>query len=93
MPTLFVAMPDEEAKPCPLRVDVKHYSRKEGKNLTLWIREIEMAMRSGLISLEHQRVSLAIFKLDGRAREGTLTCGTSFDLAFPTWDSLKLDLL
>ena len=69
MLTPFVAILDEEEKPRPLRVDVKHYSGKEGENLTLWIREIEMAMRSGLIPLEQQRVSLAISKLDGGARE------------------------
>ena len=56
MPTRFVDMPDEETKPRPLRVDVIHLSGKEGENLTLWIREIEMAMRSSLISVEHQRV-------------------------------------
>ena len=50
-------------------------------------------MGSGLILFEHQRVSLAIIKLDGRSREWALTCGTSVDLAFFTWDSLKLDLL
>lgn len=93
MPTRYVAMPPEEAKPRPLRVDVKLYSGKEGENLTLWIREIEMAMDSGLISLENQRVSLAISKLDGRAREWALTCGTSVNLAFPTWESLKFDLM
>ena len=69
MPTRYVAMPPEEAKPRPLRVDVKHYSGKEGQNLTLWIREIEMAMSSGYISLSYQRVSLAISELDRRARE------------------------
>ena len=58
MPTLFVAMPDEKAQHLPLRVDVKHYSGKNKENLTLWIREIEMDMTSGLISLEHQRSSL-----------------------------------
>ena len=60
MPTRFVAMPDEEVKHRPLSVDVKHFSGKEGENLTLWIREMEMATRSGLISVEHRRVSLAI---------------------------------
>ena len=52
MPTRYVAMLPEEAKSRLLRVDVKHYSGKEGENLTLWIREIEMAMDSGLISFE-----------------------------------------
>ena len=65
MPTRYVAIPPEEAKPRPLRVDVKHYYGKEGENWTLWIREIEMTVSSGLISLEYKRVSLAIFKLDG----------------------------
>ena len=72
MPTHFVAIPDEEAKPRPLRVDVKHFSGKEGENLILWIRDIEMVMRYGLISVEHQRVSLAISKLDGRAIDWAL---------------------
>ena len=42
-------MPDEEDGPRPLRVNNKHYSVKEGENFTLWIREIEMDIRSGLI--------------------------------------------
>ena len=33
MPTRYVAIPTEEAKTLPLRVDVKHYSGKEGKTL------------------------------------------------------------
>ena len=70
MPKRFVTMTDEEAKPLPLRVDVKHYSGKEGEILTLCIREIEMAMRSGLVAIEHQRVSLAISKLDEELENG-----------------------
>ena len=87
MPTHYVSVPDEEARPRPLRVKVKNYSGKEGENFILWIREIEMAMRSGL--LDHQQVLLAISKLDGRSREWALTCSTSVDLAFSTWESLK----
>ena len=68
MLTLYVANPDEEAKPRPLRVELKHYSGKEREYLTLWIRKIEMSMRYGLISLDHQRALLAISKIDGRAR-------------------------
>ena len=86
MPTRYVAMPPEEAKPRSLRVDVKHYSGKDEENLTLWIREIELAMDSGLISLENQRVSFAISKLDGRAIEWALTCCTSVNLSFPKWN-------
>ena len=70
MPTRYVSVPDEEARPRPLRVEVKNYSGKEGENLILWIREIEMAMRSGLIKLDHQQVSLAISKLDAGTRMG-----------------------
>ena len=59
IPTRYVSVPEEEARPRPLRVEVKKYSGKEGENLILWIREIEVAMRSGLINLNDQHVSLA----------------------------------
>ena len=65
MPTPYVSVPDEDARIRPLRVEVKNYSGKKGENLILWIHETEMAMRSGLIKLRHQQVSLAISKLDG----------------------------
>ena len=93
MPTHFVAMPGEETKPRPLRVNVKHYSGNEGDNLNLWIREVEMAITYVIISLKNQRISLTPSKIDGRAREWSLTCSTSVELAFPTLDSLKIDLL
>ena len=80
MPTRYVSVPEKEARPRPHRVKVKNYSGKEGENLILWIREIEMARRSGLIKLYHQQVSLDISKLDGRAKEWALTCSTSVDL-------------
>ena len=35
MPARFVAVRDQEAKPRPLKVNVKSYSGKEGENLTL----------------------------------------------------------
>uniref|UniRef100_A0AAV1T3J5 Retrotransposon gag domain-containing protein n=1 Tax=Peronospora matthiolae TaxID=2874970 RepID=A0AAV1T3J5_9STRA len=52
-----------------------------------------MAMTSGLITIDHQQVSLAVSKLDGRAREWASTCSTSVDIAFPTWESLKSQLV
>ncbi|GMF64339.1 unnamed protein product [Phytophthora fragariaefolia] len=78
-------------KPKPLMVSVKTFEGKEGESLLLWTRKLEMAMGSALLKTEQQRVALAI-KLGGRAREWALTCGTSVETSFPTWELLKQQL-
>ncbi|GMF52682.1 unnamed protein product [Phytophthora fragariaefolia] len=83
---------DERPKPKPLMVSVKTFEGKEGDSLLLWTRELEMAMGSALLMTEQQRVALAISKLGERAHEWVLTCGTSVETSFPTWEQLKQQL-
>ncbi|CEG49292.1 Retrotransposon gag domain [Plasmopara halstedii] len=83
---------DDMPRPKPLMVSIKVFGGKDGENLLLWVREVEITIASAMLQSEQQHDALAISKLGGRAREWALTCGTSIEAAFPSWAELKLQL-
>ena len=88
MPTWYVHIPEEEPIDHPLVLSKKTFEGKEGKNLLLWIREVETAMHSSTLLPDQKRFGLDISILGGQVRELALTCSTSVDEAFPTWSML-----
>ena len=87
MPARYILVSIEESKARSLMLSVKTIEGKRGGPFPL-------SPRSGNgHGCRHAQVTIRMswlvnFKLGGRAREWALTCNTSVDAAFLTWDSL-----
>ena len=92
MPTRYISVPESEPKARPLAVSVPTFEGKAEKKLSFWIKQMQMAIASALFLTEPQKVATAISELGCRAREWVLSCNSSIEDAFPSWDSLKQQL-
>jgi hypothetical protein len=76
----------------PLHLKVNAFSGDDSENLTLWFRELEMAMEAALLTDERLKVAFAVSHLGGRARNWALTRDSTVIGAFPSWEQLKHEL-
>uniref|UniRef100_H3H3F9 Retrotransposon gag domain-containing protein n=1 Tax=Phytophthora ramorum TaxID=164328 RepID=H3H3F9_PHYRM len=75
-------------QPKPLRLAVPAFEGKEGENLHFWIREVEIAMRAGLISDQGLRIAFALSNLSGRAKNWAYTLETTSPECLASWEQL-----
>ncbi|POM76461.1 Gag protein [Phytophthora palmivora] len=61
---------------------------KEGENLHFWVREVELAMDTALISTERLRVAFVLSNLGGRAKTWAYTREATTPGCFTTWAQL-----
>ncbi|CEG49564.1 Retrotransposon gag domain [Plasmopara halstedii] len=82
---------DDFRRPKSLMVSVKVFEGKDGENILLWVREVEMAIASAMLQTEQQRVALAISIRWSSARMGT-DVWHFVEAALPSLAELKLQL-
>ncbi|KAI9998235.1 hypothetical protein PInf_002580 [Phytophthora infestans] len=77
----------QTTRPKPKRLKVPAF---EGENLHFWVREVEIAMKAGLISVEPLRVAFSLSNLGGRAKHWAYTREmTSLDALHPGISSVN----
>ncbi|KAI9991257.1 hypothetical protein PInf_018889 [Phytophthora infestans] len=78
----------QATRPKPVWLKVPAFEGKEGENLHFWVREVEIAMKAGLISDEPARVAFALSNLGGRAKHWAYTRETTSHGCFASWAQL-----
>ena len=75
-----------------VKLDVPQYSGKDGENLEHWFLAVETAATAQLLDDQAIIVAFALSYLTGRAKEWAFSKRLLNRNAFPTWESLCLEL-
>ncbi|KAI9996319.1 hypothetical protein PInf_013721 [Phytophthora infestans] len=78
----------QATRPTSAWLKVPAFEGKEGENLHFWVREVEIAMKAGLISNEPVRVAFALSNLGERAKHWAYTRKTTSPGCFASWAQL-----